>query len=71
MRVELKKARKKVNLTLAVLARLAGVSESYLSRLESGSKSGSVHIWDRLEGILGVRQQELRRMAEGAKEKRT
>jgi transcriptional regulator with XRE-family HTH domain len=66
MRIWLRQARKDRGLTQAQLGELAGMSNKTVSHLELGRVAGRVKAWDRLEEILGIPQQELRR--EEAKE---
>lgn len=46
--------RKKRGLTMAAIAKSAGISQSYVSDIENGRKDGSVAVLKRLAGILGV-----------------
>ena len=45
----------RMHITLGELARLLGVSPSYLSQLLSGHRSPSVKIMEKLQKILGVK----------------
>ena len=44
---------------MAVLARLAGVSQPYLAQLENGQREGSVSVYQRLARRLGLSVDEL------------
>lgn len=44
--------RLKLKLTVAELARLSGVSDSHISQIEHGGKTGGGETWERLEAVL-------------------
>jgi ribosome-binding protein aMBF1 (putative translation factor) len=60
MKTELYRARTALGLSQAKLAELVGSTKSNINRLELGRMVGSVQIWDKLERVLGVPQQQLR-----------
>jgi DNA-binding XRE family transcriptional regulator len=62
MRNNLVNRRKEMGLKQTALARLAGIHPSSMCDLERGRTGGSVSVWDRLEELLGVPQQVLRRL---------
>lgn len=52
MRNKLKERREYCNLTQSDLAKAIGVSRSYYSRLEKGTREGSVAVWGRIADKL-------------------
>jgi transcriptional regulator with XRE-family HTH domain len=60
MRIKLIRSRESKGYNQANLAKLLGISRAQMSRLESEKTDGTVRLWDKLERILGVPQQELR-----------
>jgi transcriptional regulator with XRE-family HTH domain len=62
LRTALKERRKKLGISQEELARRVGVSGPAIWAIERGVMTGRVRTWDRLEEILGVPQQELRRL---------
>jgi transcriptional regulator with XRE-family HTH domain len=62
LRTTFKERRKRLGLSQEELARRVGVSGPAIWAIENGVKTGRVSTWDRLEEILGVPQQILRRM---------
>jgi DNA-binding XRE family transcriptional regulator len=67
MRRNLIDRRKELNLSQAALARLAGVGQTTITKVETEALGGSVGLWDRLETILGMPQQWLRKVEGAAK----
>jgi DNA-binding XRE family transcriptional regulator len=60
MRRNLRTMRLGMGLSQETLGRIVGVGKSMMSALETGKANGSVSLWDRLEAVSGVPQQELR-----------
>ena len=56
----LKSIRRAQGLSQEALGSKAGLSGVYISALERGARIGPVHVWDKLEAILGVDQKLLR-----------
>jgi transcriptional regulator with XRE-family HTH domain len=61
MTVNLRKMRVAMGWSQQHLASKVGVSRSTITLLENGSKTGSVALWDRIEQVLDVPQQWLRK----------
>jgi transcriptional regulator with XRE-family HTH domain len=62
MSTQLKSFREELNLSQAELANRAGITNTMISMLESGTRQGSHAIWDRLEAVLGVSKDQLRQI---------
>jgi transcriptional regulator with XRE-family HTH domain len=60
--INLRSVRKAKDLTLVKLGKLAGTSKQNIWNLENGFSKGSLHVWDKLEAILGVDQKILRQV---------
>ena len=60
MRAVLKQARRDKGMTQDDVADYLFISESYYKALESGKKTGSVELWDKLEDLFNVHQRILR-----------
>ena len=63
-RTNLIHARRQMGLTQTELGRLAGITVSAISHLESGHNGARPETWDKLEDILGVPQRKLREIKE-------
>ncbi len=60
MRKNLKDARIKKGLTQQALAVHLNISERMYKFIESGDRTGSIEIWDKLEDLFNVHQRILR-----------
>jgi DNA-binding XRE family transcriptional regulator len=67
MRHALRTARLKKNMTQGELARLVGLKRATITNIENGVILGSVTTWDRLQAVLGIDQQVLRRLGKERK----
>jgi transcriptional regulator with XRE-family HTH domain len=62
MAVYLKQIRLSQNMTQNELAKKVNLNRATISMIEIGLRKGSVTTWDKIEAILNVPQQELRKM---------
>ena len=60
MRQRLKEARVAAGLTQEQTAEKLSISLVYYQKIESGSRTGSVELWDALEDLFNIHQRVLR-----------
>ena len=60
MRKKLQEARRAHGMTQAQVAQELGIFPQAYQRIEYGTRTGKVALWDRLEDLLGVSQRVLR-----------
>jgi DNA-binding XRE family transcriptional regulator len=60
MRYKLKEVRKERGLTQEEVAEKIGICMRYYQKIEAGESTGAVWVWDALEELLRVNQQQLR-----------
>lgn len=62
MRENLRNARKAKGLTQQQVADLLGIGLVYYQKIEQGSRTGDVRLWDCLEDLFGIHQRKLREL---------
>ena len=67
-RKKLKINRESRALTQLQVAKLLGISKQHYSRIEKGYQVGSVKLWDKLENLFQIPQQQLRELQENNKQ---
>lgn len=60
MRMNLRRARADLSMTIKEISESIHVHPRYYQKLECGSVIGSVSVWDRLEDLTGIHQRVLR-----------
>jgi len=63
MRLNLKNARNKANMTQKDVADYLGISERHYRFLETGDRNGNFETWDKLEDLFSVHQRRLREIS--------
>ena len=60
LRENLKNARKEKGMTQQAVADQLGIGLRYYQKIESGTRTGDLRIWDNLEDLFNIHQRKLR-----------
>lgn len=68
-RENLKRARKEAGMTQQEMADRLGITIVYYQKLEDGSRTGGIYLWDMLEDITGIHQRKLREISKNRRDR--
>lgn len=57
---KLNKVRKEMGISAAEMASRIGVTLNYYRKIEAGTRTGNVELWDKIENTIGIHQTTLR-----------